>query len=935
MEDQKRDAEEGPGEPERALRAPPEAQPVLPGIPEPEPAEGPAPVPIPVGEPEKDTDEERGPSKVLELESRLDRRMEAGLDRGLEKETEERLEGEIDQGIERKLQQDLELQIDSEIGRQMGPPTAPRVVDLGARQVPGAGEEIPYAAVLPATGQGAAPPPGPEPEPPARKKLHRRPALRNRQTSEKALVGDGRDLNGRPAGLVNGRGLRNRRGFSNGMVNGDGAVNGLPGRTGPSGGAVNGRGAVNGLRNRRGMSNGNGITNGNGMVNGHRNGRLGRPSRVNGSLTDAEGSRNGRGMVNGRGIVNGEGITNGRRLAIGESPPRPRRSALRVITAAVVAVMVIVVGLYFLLVSTEKGIHVDGAFSDWAGVSKNQDDLADQANPEINIVACALAVDGSSASVYLKTEGRMMGGRENGVDSVFFFFDTDEDTATGYRIDSVGAELVLIADGYDGRVSAAGLYRFPRDGARPANDWNSRTATGACRAVAAVSELEAQTALADLGVGAGSKFNVLAYTRDGSGGEDFAPVMSTEKVRLTAFWSRVGPARADPGSSGVPLLTVELRSSGGNASVSSISVHASGALADGDLSRLSMQTAAGYDLPGATGVLSGGRATLSIFPPLSVAPGSTATVTVLGTFSTAAATGKAVGLSIEDGRDIAGGTRAITVEARALPLTYIGAASARITVDGAFLDWTAYPEHPDPTGDTADPNIDVTGFKAASDDGSLFLYLRVDGDMMGGMGIPERKLRPPPQQQGGGVGPVSLPVLVGEDAAFVFVDSDNDSATGYSGGGIPLGADYMANLTGQHGRINYQRLHRFTGSDRGAWSWGAAGEVQAAAAGTQLEARLSLGDLGAPSGNLSLFYYTTNWKLDRDRGERVAFDLSAGTGGRAEGGDGRPYDGPEPPVSGRDIQPLHAPEFRDVLFPVAGMLVVFIVFRRRIRGARG
>ena len=923
----KRDGKKTAQETVGAQRAPPVAQPVLPGIPEPEPSEMPPPVPFQVDETGKDTGEEPGPSKVLELESRMDRQLEAGLDREVELETEKRLEGEINQGIGQKLQQDLELQIDGEINRQLGPAPGPRVTDLGAREL------IPYATVILAHQPGSAKTEpaitaGPAAEPPARKKLPRRVALRNRQPPEKALSGDGMNGNGRRAGLVNGRGLRNRRGFSNGMMNGEGAVNG--------------RGAVNGLRNRKGMSNGNGMTNGSGMVNGRRNGltngrqgMVGRWARVNGSLTDAEGTYNGRGMVNGRGIVNGEGITNGRRLAIGESPPRPRRSTGPVIAVVVVVIMLSVAGLYFMLVQTEKGVHVDGVFSDWAGVAKNPDDIADEANPEINIVSCSLAVDGPSASVYLRTEGKMLGGRDNGVDSVYFFFDTDQDISTGYRIDSVGAELVLMVDGYDGRVSAAGLYRFSRDGARPANDWNFRVATGSCRAAAAGSELEAQTALPDLGVGAGSKFNVLAYTKDGAGGEDFASVMSTEKVRLTAMWSRVGPAQTDPGASGVPLLMVELRAFGGNASVASITVHASGALADGDIARLSMKTAAGYEVPGATGVLGNGRASLAFSPPLAVAPGSTTTVTVLGTFSVSSATGKAVGLSLEGGRDIAAGTRAITVESRTVPLTYIGAPSARIVIDGAFLDWTTYPEHPDPKGDVAEPNIDVTGFQTAADGGSLFACLRVDGEMMGGMGIPERKLRPPVQQHGGGGGPVNLPVLVGEDAAFVFIDSDNDSSTGYSGGNLPLGADFLANFTGQYGRINYRMLHRFVGSDRGAWSWEALGAIDAAAAGTQLEARLALGALGGPSGNVSLFYYTTNWRLDRDIGDRVVLDLAQGAGGRDAGDEPPTYGAPKPPASGRDIRPLHAPEFKDALWPAAGMVVLFFIVRRRRRRSAG
>jgi hypothetical protein len=284
----------------------------------------------------------------------------------------------------------------------------------------------------------------------------------------------------------------------------------------------------------------------------------------------------------------------------------------------------------------------------------------------------------------------------------------------------------------------------------------------------------------------------------------------------------------------VPLLQVALTASGGNATVSGLTVHASEAIADPDIARLRVRSGAGYELPGAAGTLSGGSASLTFAPPLAVAAGSTATLTVLADISGAAGTGRAVGLSLEAARDVSAGTRAVTVESGAVPLTYIGQPGARLAIDGAFLDWEGVAEHPDPRGDVADPNIDVLGFRTASDGSSLFGYMRVDGQMMGGLGIPERKQRPPANQPSGPGGPVVLPVLVGEDSAFIFVDTDNDGSTGYSGGGLPIGADFMANFTGQYGRMTHRTLHRFAGADRSAWIWTALGVAEAATDASRL-----------------------------------------------------------------------------------------------------
>ena len=909
------DGKEGKGP--DAGKGPPadgEDAPRLPGIPEPEPDRGAEPLPIPEEMDRPGEDEDADHSAVMELERRLDTGLEARLDREVERGTEAKLSGEIEQGIEERIRKDLELEVDREVGRQMGP--APlTVVDLA---VPKA-QAPPMAEVLEPAAEKAAPPPEAVPVASAAMNVARRPALKNHRPAAKPSTSREGMVNGRTPGED---GLRNRRGLSNG--------------------ALNGTGMVNGPRKRAGLSNGNGITNGGGIVNGQRggtvNGRgrggiLGRRAAVNGTLTDAEATYNGRGMVNGRGIVNGEGITNGRKLAIGESAPRPRRSTGRVMAAIfAVAILVVVIAIIG-FTATEKGIRVDGVFSDWSGVKKYRDSVADQDNPDINIREYALELDGTSASFYVRMEGKALGGRNGGVDSVYFFIDADQSEGTGYRIDSVGAEYVLVTDGFGGRVSAAGLYRFPREGGRPHNDWNSRSAGGSCRAAAAGGELEVQTSLQDIGLQAGAKVNVFTLAKDTSGGEDWTSVMSNERVRLTVLWSRVGPETAGPGSSGVPAVRFELSAVGGNATVTSLTVRASEALADADITHLGLTYASGDEVPGASARLSGGQAVLTMDPPLSVHSGSSTIVNLDADIAAGASAGKAFGFSLAGGSDIIANTRAVSVESRSLQMTYIGGQTHGIVIDGAFSDWAGCPDHPDPANDVSDANIDVTGFRLASDPSSLYFYLQVGGAMMGGAGIPEAKTRPPERPSGGGGGPVTLPVLVGEDSVFLFIDTDRDAATGYTGGGLPLGAEYMVNITGQYGRIGSKRLHAFSGGDRSAWSWTPVAELLAATDETRLEAAIAAAALGNPAGNISVYYFTTDWRQKRDAGEKVLFDLRAGGGGRSLPGPGPEYIPPGLPLSERDIQPLHAPEFRDILLPVCGMIAVFALLRKRRRRA--
>jgi hypothetical protein len=676
--------------------------------------------------------------------------------------------------------------------------------------------------------------------------------------------------------------------------------------------------------------NGRGLTNGRGMVNGRRKGLVNGAGLVNG-----RGLTNGNGMVNGRGLSNGRGAVNGNGMALDDGPP-PRRSRAGWIAAAVVlSVLAASVLGYFLLVSMEKGVYVDGAFSDWSGARMVSDAKGDSADSETDILRTAVILDDASASFYARTDGRMLGGRLNGVDTVSFFVDADANAATGYRVGSVGAEYVLSVNGYDGRVTAAALYRFPSDGARPANDWNARTAAGACRAAASGQELETQVPLSDLGGGRG--MSVQAYAKDSAGADDFGPVMAAGKSALSVTWRQTGPPSTAPGQSKVQLLRLELVAQGGPVSVSSIRLWANPGTTATDIGRMALCNASGKEIPGTAATISGGSVLFSPMTPVMAGIEEPTVLTVQTAVPTDARSGRAIGLSLASPADVSADTTAVTLAGAGLQETYVGSPSRQISIDGAFSDWDAVPSHADARGDVPNPDIDIVDFRLANDTASLYFMARVDGRMMGGAGIPETRLRPSGTGGGGGGGPITLPVLPGEDALFIFIDTDDDGSTGYSGAGVPIGADRLVKVTGQYGRIAERKLHSFTGgSDREKWSWSDGTDVNAATDSSRLEAGAALADLGSPAGNISVFYYTTDWKGGRDSGDRLGYDLRADAGGRGlpgggtlmGGGEGAPWNG------GPGV--LHAPEFQDVVLPAAGVIGAFVFIRRRAgRNRRG
>ena len=683
--------------------------------------------------------------------------------------------------------------------------------------------------------------------------------------------------------------------------------------------------------NHRGISNGSGLVNGNGMVTGRHKGQGGRRGLVNGrGLSNGNGLINGgsHGMANGHGLTNGNGMTNGNGVVMDEPAPGPRRRSGWMAAGVVIILLTVAVLSYYLLVTNEKGIRVDGSFSDWSGMGKYSAAGPAVSNPDIEIQQTALAVDGSSASFYVKTSGQTLEGRNDGVDSAYFFIDTDQDASSGYAIHSVGAEYVLIVDGYNGHVKAAGLYKFTREAGRPSNDWNAKTATGSARAAAAGSELESQVQLSDIGSGAGKKLCVVACMRDSFGNESFGAVMGNEVAALEVRWSQTGPASAAPGSSGVQMVRFELSSIHGAPSVSSLRLWVNEGTTPADIGKLTLLTASGSELPATVGTVNGGSILFSLRSPLKVTGDEAVALTVQLSVPSDARSGRAMGLYLSSPSDIGANTRAVTLVGGAWHLTYIGAAADNIVIDGAFSDWSTIPPHPDPKGDVADPNIDLSDFRVTNDTGSLYLLAQVDGTMMGGAGIPEGKVRPSGTGGGGG-GQVQLPVLAGQDSFYVLVDTDGRPDTGYSGGGVPLGADFMVLVTGQYGRVLERQVHSFTGgTDRTKWSWSSGTDIAAATDLSRMELQVPLGALGDPKGNVSLFYYTTDWKALRDAGDRLSYDLRAPGGGRSL------PPGYMPPAGGLPFGDDHSkdlgvPEFRDAVVPLACMTALFLAFRRK------
>jgi hypothetical protein len=129
-------------------------------------------------------------------------------------------------------------------------------------------------------------------------------------------------------------------------------------------------------------------------------------------------------------------------------------------------------------------------------------------------------------------------------------------------------------------------------------------------------------------------------------------------------------------------------------------------------------------------------------------------------------------------------------------------------------DWGAKASYMD-IADVQNPNIDIVDYRAFSDSGHLWTYMRTKGKMFG----------------------VSAPNSV---TAFIFIDSDRDIMTGFSLEG--MGADRMIKVYGYDGEIRRGDLFEFhDGKDNTDWNgWVRTGSADTALDNDVLQTKISL-----------------------------------------------------------------------------------------------
>jgi helix-hairpin-helix protein len=637
------------------------------------------------------------------------------------------------------------------------------------------------------------------------------------------------------------------------------------------------RGLVSGVRPKppgpRGGGKVNGLINGQGRVNGLVNG-VGRTNglvngigRVNGLATPV-------GRVNGlmgpHGRING--FVNGTQFVRaggrGLWLPYPSRRVRFAATLAGVLVAILIAGALFIPVPSPTGpITIDGSFQDWDAVPKF--DAATLAGDDnVSLASYAKLLDRESLYLFASTRGEMFGDAVD-FDGLYFLIDGDGNSATGFQFDGIGAEAVVESYGGNNRVEGARLYTFP---ASAEVNWSLRQSAGSVRAEASLRGMEAVVSTDDIPNFDVAQFRIAVYA------DDFRGASSRSLVSLSpesaAILLEVHPLTSVIGVSPTALFEIRVR---------------------------------GLGLPSSTAI-SGFITSSTPGVALSFSPGSTtltqgqATATVTAFVS---ASGFFPGDLVEV--NLTGAAAAFPVVVRqGLVRAYMVSVPSTVRIDNLFTDWNGKDRGDSDSARVNNSNVDIVRYGAVVDATSSYFHVSVAGDLLGGR-VPERFVRSPPGQGGNGTGgrPVPLPRRTGEDILRVYIDLNSTDPRGGPIAGIR--ADYLFEIRGDSGRIRNRSLYQWNAS----WIQVPLPAVQLAKNETDIEGSLAL---GPTTSYTRMVFATTDWSGIGDLTPPANASVQAPA--------------PAPEQLGQSI---NAPEFQELIAPIAATLFVVLLAGRRRR----
>jgi len=378
-------------------------------------------------------------------------------------------------------------------------------------------------------------------------------------------------------------------------------------------------------------------------------------------------------------------------------------------------------------------------FYDWSGSVKYPDMSFDEPDPNLDLVWTRCRMDTENLYTLIEVRGSALGSTDGGWFQVFIDSDDDsstgylldcdmdDDVGTGYGLDPIGADHLLEIYGNDSQLVTSYLYDFT---SHDQMDYNGFSMMGPALVDMDGSVLQTRTPLQDLNVGSGD-IKVCFRTSDEFDQGDISDyfIGSQQGALWLTQTSMSGMSITNDGQPNA-VLALEVKAWGGDIMLEELDVakYDFSTAADADVDSISVykdsvEAANLID----TKALVDGRASMEL--DQAVANGTTLDLVVAARVS--GVEGRALSLTVDEILVDKGVASLVTKE---IANAYIGSSPASPVVDGLFSEWL--PSYSDGIGDAGSDSIDITGFDAQCDSGSIFLDIEVSEGLLGGAKIP-------------------------------------------------------------------------------------------------------------------------------------------------------------------------------------------------------
>ncbi|MEM3397306.1 MAG: NosD domain-containing protein [Thermoplasmata archaeon] len=193
-------------------------------------------------------------------------------------------------------------------------------------------------------------------------------------------------------------------------------------------------------------------------------------------------------------------------------------------------------------------------------------------------------------------------------------------------------------------------------------------------------------------------------------------------------------------------------------------------------------------------------------------------------------------------------------------LTWESSNAGAIKIDGSFEDWQSVAKTPKERDFGVPENIDIEEYATAESGKNVAFYAKVYGNLLAGDG---RYIIEAPSDNPVYVAnqrETAIPNVNGRDVAYVFVDTDNNAATGFKPSpNFAVGADKAIEIVGKNGKIEASRVLTFAGVVQQEWTWVIGESVAAATNGKQVETMAGKSMLGVGE-NYAVYFYMIDWQ---------------------------------------------------------------------------